>query len=108
MLVTVGLILFRAPSLQDAWAYILRIVDFSSWTITGEFRADMKKLAFVFIMLILFTAAEWLGRKNEYTLATLGLNWNRFSRYSMYLILGLIIIFARIKGQVEEFIYFQF
>ena len=58
------------------------------------------------IMLFCFLIVEWMGRENDYGLAKIGLNWNRYLRWGMYLLFMVLIFYF--SGSDEKFIYFQF
>jgi hypothetical protein len=104
-LVTLGLILIRATTIQDAWFYISKIASSSLFTFPS---IDVRNIE-ALIWTIVFLFIEWMGRKDQYAIAMLGLNWNGFLRHSMYIVLGLIIsYYALTTGRGETFIYFQF
>ena len=60
----------------------------------------------IFFLTGIFLIVEWLGRKNQYAIAHLGIKWYRPLRWLMYCVLVLTIFYFT-KGE-EQFIYFQF
>ena len=100
-IVCIGLILFRAESIGQAWEYVCGICDASlisvPWFKTRAFSL------FIFITMMLFI--EWIQREKEH-----GLEINKLSctwlRVLLYYILIALIIFN--CGEEQTFIYFQF
>ena len=97
-------IFFRANTIEDAGAYIGKIFSSSLFTIP-RFTGD-SNLVNIFLLIIAFFAIEWIGRKQEYPIATLGQRWPRILRWSLYYTIILIIFFFTHPEQ--PFIYFQF
>ena len=100
VLSTIGLIIFRAPSIGEAWGYFCRIVDKSFFTMPNH--QGINGLIFTTIILVL---VEWFSRHREHALE---LRWCKygFVRYIIYtVVLVLIFMFG---GHAENFIYFQF
>lgn len=96
-------IFFRAENLSHAFKYISGIFnEFDSFFLEGTY----SNYYTIFILIIILTIVEWLGREGQYALETLALGWNRSFRYILYyLILFSIYWFA---GKEQQFIYFQF
>jgi hypothetical protein len=84
--------------MSQAWVYISGIFSFSLFSVPEL----IGKKALLFI--VLFMAAEWIGRNNQHALEKL---WKKLLlRYAVYYaIVMAIILFA---GETQEFIYFQF
>lgn len=100
VLVTIGWIIFRAPSIADAWSYIGRIADKSLFNIPS-----CQGINSLFLTTSIFVGVEWFTRKREHALE---LSWCKFAfvRYIIYTsILLMIFMFG---GHAENFIYFQF
>lgn len=98
-LVTIGMILFRAPSMEVALTYIRRMIslDFSLELLNmGRYAIEM--LPFVIGLLIV----EWFSRKKSFPLAS-----HRFSLLQMAIVIALIIFFGSFSD-MQEFIYFKF
>jgi D-alanyl-lipoteichoic acid acyltransferase DltB (MBOAT superfamily) len=102
LLVTLGLIIFRADNISQAWEYISGI--FAVTIISIPFGLGLAKIPLLFSLL--FFAIEWLYRNSEYPLAKFGIGWNRPLRYAMYY--AIIIAIVIYGGTKQQFIYFQF
>ena len=103
MLVTIGLLIFRADNVPQVWEYVSGIFDKSllsaPWLMTRIYYVPQ----FVFILLMF--AAEWVQRKHEYALAIDNIH-SKVLRYSIYGVLVILLLW--VGGQAETFIYFQF
>ena len=97
VLVMMGWVLFRAPSIADAWGYVCGICSMSIWSIPSLITDYL--LWFTLLMIVLMIAVEWRGREQD----TAPLPHNRWVYYAIVL---LIYWFATDK--TTEFIYFQF
>ena len=107
LLVTIGLIIFRAESVGQAWEYVCGIQQFGTlrasyrfFTLPEMWPTNM----FIIIMLVI----EWLQRDKQHGLQ---LPNNRFFgrktiRWTMYVIIYLLILFN--TGKSQTFLYFQF
>ncbi|MBX0335494.1 MBOAT family protein [Pontibacter sp. HSC-14F20] len=109
MLVTFSLtvfawIFFRADNMSHAISYISGI--FSSSLFTVPRFAGMGGALNTIILLLIFVVAEWLGREQQYAIASLGLKWKRSFRYAIYY--AVIIAIFWFGGKEQDFIYFQF
>jgi alginate O-acetyltransferase complex protein AlgI len=95
---TLAWIFFRAPSVGQAWSYIVRIFDPHSF---GMPQVDLKPFIFIFILLVV----EWFNRKKQYGL---NLDWCKSMpvRWSIYIAVILLILFFGANS--DSFIYFQF
>jgi len=104
LLVTLGVIVFKSASLDQAFEYYKGIVTFSKYSFSdfSIFENLTPILAFVIAMFIL----EWKYRNFEYPLAQFGLTWKRIYRWGMYYIIFLMII--NYSGIQQQFIYFKF
>ncbi len=101
LLVVIGWIFFRAPSVEFAFAYIHGMLSTSIFTIPLLLNI---KLLFPFI-LVLFLA-EWFQRTREHALCFDNVVKYQVVRWIIYMLLILIII--NFGGKQETFIYFQF
>ena len=103
-LVVLGWIIFRAPSIADAWQYVVSICDKSlltiPWLMTRDFYIPL------FIGIAIMFVFEWIGRKNGYGLAWLR-GKNRFFQVVMYYFFVVLIYLWQAKEEIQ-FIYFQF
>ncbi|OWP85219.1 membrane-bound O-acyltransferase family protein [Flavobacterium davisii] len=93
-------IFFRANNLRHALQYVKSIFTKELLSIP-EVRPTN-----VIILIFVFMAIEWIGRKSDYALATFGFNWSKAFRWSFYIVL-LIVIFI-LGTEEQKFIYFQF
>lgn len=97
-------IFFRATNVSHALSYISEICSSSLFTaphFTGEEYATP-----IFILMALFMLIEWLGREQQYALATFGFKWKRPLRHAFYYAIILSIFWF--AGKEQQFIYFQF
>ena len=54
----------------------------------------------------LLIVIEWIGREEDYPIASLGALWPALGRWQIYYVFIALIVFM--GGQSQEFIYFQF
>ena len=98
-------IFFRAESIGHAMSYISDMLSISLFSVPQLLRGGA--LATVFLVIV-FVIIEWLGREQQYAIAHLGIKWNRFFRWSLYITLVMFIYFFGNFSESIEFIYFQF
>jgi len=99
-LATIGWIIFRAPSIADAWEYICGI--FSHWGVPNII-SPTYMLPIPFLM-CLFIAIEWAHRNRQHGLDIGHLpTWKRWLTY-----IGIIVLIFTFGAKAETFIYFQF
>lgn len=102
LLVVVGLIIFRAENINDAFNYItLMATDFTPHL------PEHGKSALLYIAILMIV--EWLHRDRQFGLQISdggGLLARREVRWTIYVILALFTLLC--AGTQEEFIYFQF
>lgn len=92
-------IFFRSASVSDAFIYISHLFSRSIFTLPAQ-------LPFKTVLIILFMiVVEWLQRERQHALFFL-MNRPIIYRWSVYIVLIIIIIFFGAKQ--ESFIYFQF
>ena len=100
-IVCIGLVLFRAESIGQAWEYVCGMCSVSILTILVFKKLAFRLAIFICIMLIV----EWLQRGKEH-----GLDLNcikrRWVRTLIYY--ALVFIFVVACGKSSTFIYFQF
>lgn len=99
LLVVIGWVFFRAETITGAFEYLGGMMDASLFSIPWGGR---KSLLLGFCMLFI----EWIGRKNQFGIETLGTTWRPVFRYGMYYAIVLLILLFAVNEQV--FIYFQF
>lgn len=105
-LVTIGWIIFRAPTLHDACHYLQHIFTTASgdWSGFNSLNLTISLAAITAMMVV-----EWMGRHHEYALQFVtGKTWNGqlVVKYALYVVLAMsICVFS---GTQSQFIYFQF
>ena len=99
-LVCIAWIFFRANTVSQAFQYLQSM--FSLSLISKPSLLPLKE----FSLLIFFIILEWIGRENQYAIATIGNSKHKLVRWSLYYIL--IIMLFLFMGKEETFIYFQF
>ena len=100
LLVTFGLIIFRADTVSSAFAYIGNIFSGSILTISLENR-HFQCFAFILVAMVL----EWAQRKKEYALDLEGVK-SVALRFAIYL--AVILVTLIFSTDSSEFIYAQF
>jgi D-alanyl-lipoteichoic acid acyltransferase DltB (MBOAT superfamily) len=105
MLVTIGLVIFRAPNIAEAMNYFDGI--FSSSLLSIPVFGQAGRVLSTGLLLGIFIAIEWFTREKEYATETLQLKFKRPVRWAMYAFL--IFLIGMYMTTVETpFIYFQF
>jgi alginate O-acetyltransferase complex protein AlgI len=97
-------IFFRAESVTHALSYISGIFSGSLFSIP-EF-PGMTRAKLILVITALFMLIEWLGREQQFAIATLGVKWNKPIRWAAYYCLIFSIFYF--GGKEQQFIYFQF
>lgn len=102
-LVSAGWIIFRAPSINDAYYFISGIFDKSLLSCPLLINRDFYIPTLLSITILLFT--EWLnqGRKHGLDVAHINSHVMKFGIY-----LGILLLLFWLGGEAETFIYFQF
>lgn len=95
-------IFFRATNVTHAFSYISKIFSSSLFIVPHGLGID-RSLIF---LTVLFFIIEWLGREQQYAIASLGSKWYKPIRWVMYYAIILTIYLN--TGKEEQFIYFQF
>jgi alginate O-acetyltransferase complex protein AlgI len=95
-------IFFRATSIKNAFTYISGIFSSSLFTIPQEI--GIRKS--IILLIILFFIIEWLGREQQYAIASFGKKWYKPLRWGFYYLIILAIL--HFTGKEQQFIYFQF
>lgn len=109
-LVVLGWIIFRAPSIADAWGYICGMFQWG--TLRSVYRFFIPSNLYIWpknILILICICVEWLGKNKPHSLANiekLPLLKYRFLRILMYALAFISILFFR--GGLHPFIYFQF
>lgn len=103
LLVMIGWVIFRAPSINDAWQYLVMSVSINE-SATYSIGPTTTILSTV-VMIILMLIIDWTQRHKTFGLQIVE-GMNIVVRWGVYAaLLFMILIFA---GQQEQFIYFQF
>ena len=103
LLVTIGWIIFRAPSLAEAWDVVCNICSGTLWS--APYILPMQEMLFLVIGIVIMIGVEWLQRNEDHGLVLDGMN-SRLLRYAIYLVLITMILWKGDSG--DAFIYFQF
>lgn len=105
LLSMVGWILFRAPSMADAWHYLCGMMQFG--TLRAGYRFFLPNELLVYptnVLIIIMLVVEWIQRKKQHGLQMNIKQW--YIRYPIYLaIIGMILYYS---NSASTFIYFQF
>jgi D-alanyl-lipoteichoic acid acyltransferase DltB (MBOAT superfamily) len=103
VLVTIGWIIFRAPSVTDAWDVVCNICSGTLWS--APYVLPMQEMLFMAIGILVMIGVEWLQRNEAHGLALNSTN-SRALRYAIYIVLITMILWKGDSG--DAFIYFQF
>lgn len=113
-LVTIGLLIFRAPSISDLGIYISNIFSSDFYHIKNMLSELRNSDYFVFnlrnlVLIPVIFIVEWFTRKNEYGLQITSdstLYKKPILRYSVYYVIAFVILIF--GGEAVQFVYFQF
>lgn len=98
-------IFFRAESINHAFSYISEIFSPSILSIPNF--EELKAYFIPITLIVFFMLLEWFGRKGQYAISDIGLNWNRAFRWTFYSFL-IFLIGMFMRTEETPFIYFQF
>ncbi len=107
LLVTIGLIIFRAESVGQAWEYVCGIQQFG--TLRASYRFfTMPEMWPTNMFIIIMLVIEWLQRDKQHALQLPNSRFfgRKTIRWTMYVIIYLLILFN--TGKSQTFLYFQF
>jgi alginate O-acetyltransferase complex protein AlgI len=102
--VTLSWVFFRSPTIEDAVAYLLRLLDTENWRelpATGELRYWLPMFALIGVLL----GCEWIQRHKDHVLELEHLSIAK--RWAIYQLIVVSLFFFGVFG-AERFIYFQF
>ena len=99
-----GWIFFRAENMEHAISYISKI--FSSTLLKMPYFTAGSLSIPTIILIVVFIIVEWIGREEEYAIASIAISWKRPLRLAFYL--SLVYVLIGWGGNQQEFIYFQF
>lgn len=103
VLITIGWIIFRAPSLSEAWDVCCNICSGTLWS--APYVLPMQEMLFLAIGIVVMIGVEWLQRNEDHGLVLNRMN-SRVFRYAIYIVLITMIFWKGDSG--NAFIYFQF
>ena len=103
VLVTIGWIIFRAPSLADGWNVGCTICSGTLWSV--PYMLPMQEMLFMAIGILVMMGMEWLQRNEDHGLVLERMK-SRVLRYAIYLVLITMMLWKSDPG--DAFIYFQF
>jgi len=102
LIVCIGLILFRAESIGQAWEYLCGIFDASLFSVPWIMSPTDMLPNIIMLPILLFV--EWINRDKQF-----GLQIDNYSKIAQYIIcISLIIILLLFGAKSQTFIYFQF
>lgn len=105
LLVTIGWIIFRADSIQQALHYIIHmIVDLISSPRGIYLQGELQSFVVICFSITILLCIEWINRDKEYSFDIK--HWKKPFRWASYAILLILIIVY--TGKIQTFIYFQF
>lgn len=103
-LVTLGLIIFRADNIAQAWTYIAGIFNFSNvLSLTSD---GLRVLIPTLLCTIAMIIAEWKMRDKEFPLQIDSIISRKGWRIALFWII--IVVTVLYSGEEQQFIYFQF
>lgn len=104
LLVSLGLIIFKANDIGQAWQYIVGILNTSNLlSLTTD---GLRDLIPTLLCIIALFAAEWWQRDKEFPLQIDSLISHKYLRIALFW--AIIIITVLYSGEEQQFIYFQF
>lgn len=93
-------IFFRSESINHAFNYIKKIFSTSVLSIPQLLPPSLLALIFIFVVI------EWIGRREQFAIASIGLKWPVAFRWGFYY--AIIFAIIQFSGNEQAFIYFQF
>ena len=106
LLVTFGLIIFRAATINQALEYITGICDKHLISLKAISDSGLVEALVPLVFAVLLFVIEWIYRDTEFPLSQLGTKWKVPFRYAMYY--AIIIAIFWFGGIEQQFIYFKF
>ena len=103
VLVVIGLIVFRAESMGQAWQYICGLFDKTLFSI--PWLSNRHFYIPVVLSIIVMLVVEWLQRNRAHAFELNGIK-SRVLRWSIYFTTAVVLFW--LGGHAETFIYFQF
>lgn len=103
LLVTIGWVFFRAPTIHDAFGFFEHMLFSGTLTRTPLVEISSGRFPLVFIPFLFLV--EWFARRRSFALERVPVR-NVVLRWAAYFVLGCVIL--QYDGGAEQFIYFQF
>jgi D-alanyl-lipoteichoic acid acyltransferase DltB (MBOAT superfamily) len=100
LLTTLAWVFFRAESMSHAFDYLGGIMS------TSLFAMPEVRPKFMFVLLFIFLAVEWLQRSKQHALQIESMKMPRAARWAVYYVIIFVIFYF--GAEKQEFIYFQF
>lgn len=100
LLVVFAWIFFRSDNLEIALNYVNNIFSRSLFSVPSE-KPKMLCLLILFFMII-----EWIGRRQQFAIAKLGVQYSKPVRWIIYYVIAIAVYYF--SGKEQQFIYFQF
>jgi len=109
MLTVLAWVFFRAANVKEALHYIGRIFSRSALRPPNgnAFLGSATSIYQMLVLVVAFLLLEWRGREQQYAIARLGYKVPVAIRWSLYLVLILVVYYFN-SDQKVPFIYFQF
>ncbi len=109
-LFTLGITIFRAPTLADAWQYLAAIITLQNGIHLGPVGTMIFSNIWVYLFIVVLLILEWTTRQVEHPLQ---LPTNRFFsyrvvRWGLYFLIFVLIFLFTFTGESQDFLYFQF
>jgi D-alanyl-lipoteichoic acid acyltransferase DltB (MBOAT superfamily) len=110
VLVAIGLIIFRAPSLSDSWQYLMSVITLNNGVHMGVLGSMIFSNIWIYLFVIIILILEWTTREKEHPLQFTNTGFLRYRsmRWSLYFLICLLLFFYTNPGASQDFIYFQF
>lgn len=101
LLTVVAWVFFRAETITHAFSFLQGMFSNTLFYMPTIRPKD------VIVLVVVFMSVEWIGRSQQYAIATLFQKKSRIIKWGFYMILlALVLVFSNESSQ--EFIYFQF
>jgi D-alanyl-lipoteichoic acid acyltransferase DltB (MBOAT superfamily) len=110
VLVAIGLIIFRAPTIFDCWQYLFTILSLQNGVHIGTLGSMIFSNIWVYVFVIIILILEWTTRDREHPLQFIdkGLFKYQCMRWGLYFLFSLLLFLFSDPGESQDFIYFQF
>ena len=99
-IVCLAWVFFRADSIGQAMGHLSQMFSSSLFQWPQEYSRKL------LVLIPLGGLVEWLGRKDQYAIATIGLHWPKPARWACYY--GLVALIFLFSGKGQQYIYFRF